>query len=129
MLSTDCLAELQASWYPNITDSGLDRLIDLLEAGSPLLVSGCFTRATPMGCLATHIAWHHPKTEHLLHDAGILWLTRVAGLNPATSALIREWDARGPQDWQLSADLLAAFRDERERRQATPVREGELQLA
>ena len=54
-----CLAELRTLWFPHMTDSGLDRLTDLLEQGSPLLVHGCFTKAMPMGCLATHVAWHH----------------------------------------------------------------------
>src|SRR6516162_3356198 len=83
MLSADCVRELRSAWLPNLTDAGLDRLIELLEKGSPLLIHGCFTKATPMGCLATHAAWHHPKTAHLTQDAGINWLHRVAGLNPA----------------------------------------------
>jgi hypothetical protein len=120
MLPLDCLRELQLSWLPNITDAGLDRLIHLIESGSPLLVHGCFTRAVPMGCLATHIAWHHPCTSHLTQDAGITWLHRIAGLNPATSAVLREWDRRGPQDLELRGDLLKVLRSEREtRRQQT----------
>src|SRR5436305_3473022 len=78
MLSPECLGELRAAWLPNITDAGLDRLTDLLEEGSPLLIHGCFTRAVPMGCLATHVAWHHPHTAHLTADAGITWLYHVA---------------------------------------------------
>jgi len=116
MLSMECLRELRESWFPHTTDSGLARLIGLLEEGSPLLIAGCFTKSTPMGCLATHVAWNHPHTRHLTNDAGILWLTRVAGLNPATSALIREWDARGPSDWELCSDLLAELRAESARR-------------
>ena len=38
MLSQECVRELHAAWLPNITDDGLDRLIDLLEKGSPLRV-------------------------------------------------------------------------------------------
>ena len=117
MLSQECVRELRASWLPNITEAGLDRLIDLLEKGSPLLIHGCFTRAVPMGCLATHAAWNHPKTAHLTLDAGITWLHRVAGLNPATSYVIREWDSRGSQNWELRADLLAVFTQERQGRQ------------
>ena len=112
MLSQECLGELRTAWLPNITDAGLDRLTDLLEKGSPLLIHGCFTKATPMGCLATHAAWHHPKTAHLTQDAGINWLHRVAGLNPATSQVIREWDRRGANDLTLRAELLAVFREE-----------------
>jgi hypothetical protein len=106
---------------PHLTDSGLDRLIELLEKNSPLLVHGCFTRTVPMGCLATHAAWHHPETCHLTMEAGINWLTRVAGLNPATSRVIRDWDGHAG-DLDLRAGLLEEFRQERQRRQA-PVAE------
>jgi hypothetical protein len=112
MLSPECLEELRLAWLPHISDAGLDRLVDLLEKNSPLLIHGCFTRAVPMGCLATHIAWHHPRTCHLTLDAGITWLHHVAGLNPATSQVLREWDRRGVHDWELRADLLAFFRTE-----------------
>jgi len=117
MLSANVVHELQTVWFPNMTDAGLGRLIDLLESGSPLLIHGCFTRATPMGCLATHVGWHHPRTEHMIHEAGITWLTRVAGLNPATSAVIREWDYRGPHDWRLRSNLLEVLKAERQSRQ------------
>ena len=60
-----------------------------------------------MGCLATHAAWHHPRTAHLTVDAGINWLYRVAGLNPATSLVIREWDRRGARDWTIRQELAA----------------------
>jgi hypothetical protein len=74
-----------------------------------------------MGCLATHVAWNHPRTAHLTLDAGITWLHRVARLNPATSYVIREWDCRGSQDWEVRSDLLAIFRDERRcRHEETP---------
>lgn len=112
MLNPECLKELRTQWLPHLTDAGLERLIDLLAKGSPLLVHGCFTRAVPMGCLATHAAWHHPETAHLTLDAGITWLHRVAGLNPATSAVIREWDTRGTRDLELRDDLLEVFREE-----------------
>src|SRR5262249_28792960 len=118
MLSPECLAELRAAWLPNITDAGLQRLLELLEKGSPLLVHGCFTRAVPMGCLASHVAWNHPRTQRLTLDAGITWLHAVAGLNPATSHVLREWDRRGVHNLELRADLLAAFRAEKEARQA-----------
>src|SRR5262245_38788201 len=88
MLSPECVRELRSSWLPNITDAGLDRLIDMLEKCSPLLIHGCFTRSVPMGCLATHAAWHHPRTARLHLDAGIRWLNQVAGLNPATSHVV-----------------------------------------
>ncbi len=117
MLSSECIRELQSSWLPNITDAGLDRLIDLLEKGSPLLIHGCFTRAIPMGCLATHAAWNHPRTAHLSLDAGISWLHRVAGLNPATSHVIREWDSGGSQNWEVRSALLTQLKEARSRRE------------
>jgi hypothetical protein len=116
MLSPECQGELRSAWLPHITDSGLQRLLDLLEKGSPLLISGCFTRAIPMGCLASHIAWNHPATGRLTVDAGITWLHRVAGLNPATSCVLREWDGRGAQDLALRNDLVAELRREQESR-------------
>jgi hypothetical protein len=53
---------------------------------------------------------------HRNTDAGILWLTRVAGLNPATSYVIREWDRHCPQDWTFRNDLLDLLRAERDGR-------------
>lgn len=117
MLSQECTRELHTSWLPNITDKGLDHLIDLLERGSPMLIHGSFTRSVPMGCLATQIAWHHPKTAKLTLDAGICWLNHVAGLNPATSLVIREWDRHADCDYEIRADLIAVFRAERTSRQ------------
>jgi hypothetical protein len=119
MLSPECLRELRTAWLPNVTDAGLARVIELLEKGSPLLVHGCFTRVVPMGCLASHIAWNHPRTGHLSVDAGIAWLHRVAGLNPATSYVLRAWDNRGVRDRELCAELLNLFRREAENRAAS----------
>ena len=126
MLSRECLGELRSAWLPNISDTGLDRLVEMLDRGSPLLISGCFTRAIPMGCLASHIAWNHPTTGHLTVDAGITWLHRIAGLNPATSHVLQEWDRRCPQEWVFRGELLRLFREERDaragRRPAAPAR-------
>jgi len=119
MLTPECLTELNTAWLPNMTDAGLARVIVLLEQGSPLLIHGCFTRAVPMGCLATQVAWNHPRTAHLTLDAGITWLHRVAGLNPATSQVLREWDSRGVHDLDLRADLLAVLRGEQKARHAS----------
>ena len=116
MLSQECMHELKTSWIPNITDVGLDRLIDLLEKGSPFLIHGSFTRSVPMGCLATHIAWQHPRTAKMTLDAGVCWLNHVAGLNPATSLVIREWDRCAEADFEVRSDLLAIFRQERDAR-------------
>ncbi len=121
MLSQECLHELQTSWLPNVTEQGLARVIELLEKGSPLLIHGSFTRAVPMGCLATQLGWNHPQTAHLTLDAGICWLNRVAGLNPATSLIIREWDRCGGADYEIRADLLTAFKEERTRRSSSGI--------
>ena len=120
MLSQESLRELRHSWLPNITDEGLGRLIDLLEKGSPLLIHGSFTRAVPMGCLATHVAWNHPRTCHMTLDAGVNWLTHVAGLNPGTSHVIREWDRALPCNYEVRAELLGILKDNRLER-AEPV--------
>jgi hypothetical protein len=117
MLNHDCIRELEQSWLPNITDDGLSRIIELLRKDSPLLIHGCFTKAVPMGCLATHIAWNHPAASDWNIDAGIRWLFNVAHLNPATSLVIREWDKRGSKDWDLRMDLLEIFDRETRRRQ------------
>lgn len=113
MLSQESIRELKSIWLPNITDAGLDRLIELLEKNSPLLIHGCFSKAVPMGCLATHAAWNHPRTAHFTQEAGINWLHRVACLNPATSHVIREWDLGGCQDWETRTELLHLFNEER----------------
>ena len=114
MLSPECVHELRAFWLPNMTDAGLDRLIDLMEKGSPMLVHGCFTKTVPMGCLASHVAWNHPATSHLTVDAGINWLHLVAGLNPATSSVIRDWDCAGPQGLEVRFELLRHLKEERD---------------
>jgi hypothetical protein len=120
-MSNEAVREFKASWLPNITEAGLDRLIDLLDKGSPLLIQGCFTRALPTGCLATHAGWHHPRTAHLMLDAGITWLHHVAGLNPATSRVIREWDGCGSESWAVRCELLDLLRQERAARRAAPA--------
>jgi len=116
MLSQECLHELHSAWLPNMTDDGLSHLINLLDKASPLLIHGSFTRAVPQGCLATHIAWNHPETTHLTQEAGITWLHHVAGLNPATSHVIREWDRCRGCDFEMRAELLGLFHAERQRR-------------
>ncbi|HEX4608140.1 MAG TPA: hypothetical protein VH092_08035 [Urbifossiella sp.] len=126
MPPTDAVAEFRRSWLPYTTATGLDRLVDLLEKASPLLIHGAFTRAVPMGCLATQIAWNHPETAHFEHEAGVMWLCRVARLNPATSSLILAWDRGGVGDYELRQGLLAACREERDRRAAEEVGEPEL---
>lgn len=118
MPSADPVAEFRAAWLPHVTGDGLDRLIDLLGKGSPLLIHGAFTRAVPQGCLASHIAWNHPRTCRYQHEAGVMWLARVAKLNPATSAVVLAWDRAGVGDFELRTRLLAACLDERARRES-----------
>ncbi|HEY2838884.1 MAG TPA: hypothetical protein VGJ26_07035 [Pirellulales bacterium] len=113
MPSPDPIAEFRAAWLPNVSDRGLDRLIDLLSKASPLLIHGAFTRAVPMGCLASHIAWNHERTAHMHNEAGVMWLCRVAKLNPATSSLVLAWDRSGTGDFELRNALLAACHDEK----------------
>ena len=121
MPSPSTLAEFRSCWLPHVTDGGLSRIIELLERASPLLIHGSFARALPMGCLATQIAWNHPRTCRHQHEAGVLWLTRVAGLNPATSSVILDWDQNGVHDWELRSALLDACRGELDRRSEAGV--------
>ncbi|WP_088260047.1 hypothetical protein [Fimbriiglobus ruber] len=114
------LTEFRTVWLPHATTSGLKRLLGLLETANPLLIHGAFTRAMPMGCLATHLAWHHPITRHLNEEAGVWWLTHVAGLNPATSSVIVRWDREGIHDRELRSDLIEACRTELARRVDEP---------
>ncbi len=119
MPSPTTIAEFRSHWLPHVTDEGLSRLVSLLESASPLLIHGMFTRALPMGCLASHIAWNHPETKDLNEEAGVCWLTRVAGLNPATSAVILEWDQTGIYNWDLRIALLEACRAEQFTRESS----------
>jgi hypothetical protein len=116
MFSAEFVHEFRAAWLPNVEDSGLARLIDLLKKGSPLLLTGRFSAAPATGCLATHIGWHHPAVRHRMDDAGILWLTRIARLNPATSHVIQEWDQHDAREWGVRQQLLALLLSERDRR-------------
>ena len=116
MASNTAVTEFRTAWLPHITDDGLRRLVDLLGKGNPLLIHGAFTRLVPMGCLASHIAWNHPRTCDLDHEAGVVWLTKVAGLNPALSAVILAWDRAGNADLNLRADLYEACIQEQSRR-------------
>jgi hypothetical protein len=116
------VAEFRTAWLPHVSDDGLHRLIELLEKASPLLIHGTFTRAVPMGCLASHIAWNHPQTCRFDHDAGVVWLSKVAGLNPATSSVILAWDRHGAGDFSLRTALLQACREEQSARRCEPSR-------
>jgi hypothetical protein len=45
-----------------------------------------------------------------------VWLAKVAGLNPATSAVILAWDRDGHSNFELRTSLIAACEDEQDRR-------------
>lgn len=117
-MASPVIAEFRNQWLPYATVSGLNRLLQLLEQGSPMLIHGGFAKSCATGCLATHLAWHHPKTSHLNDEAGIRWLTRVAGLNPATSNVILAWDRNGMADWELRGELIRAIREELQTRES-----------
>jgi len=104
--------EFRAVWLPNVSDIGLTRIAALLEQASPLLIHGTFSRNMPMGCLASHIAWNHPETSRWNEEAGVMWLCRVAGLNPATSHVVTLWDRDGLNDFAHRTALLQACRTE-----------------
>jgi hypothetical protein len=108
--------EFRSRWLPHATGSGLSRLVELLRSGSPLLIHGSFTRCSSQGCLATHLAWHHPQTQQLQNEAGVIWLTKVANINPATSSVILAWDANGTHNWDLREGLLSECQAEIRRR-------------
>jgi hypothetical protein len=116
MASLDPIIEFRTDWLPHVTDEGLSRLLELLKKASPLLIHGAFTRAVPMGCMASHIAWNHPTTCRLQHDAGIVWLSKIAGLNPATSAVILAWDRDGCSNFELRSALISACLEEQDNR-------------
>jgi hypothetical protein len=117
--------EFVRHWLPHVTDAGLLHVISLLEQASPLLIHGQFTTDFPRGCLASQIAWHHPRTADLdPEDAGVVWLTKVAGLNPASSILLIWWDQHGVADRELCHLLLEACYQECVRRQLAPASSG-----
>jgi hypothetical protein len=118
--TTTTIHEFRSHWLPSATTDGLNRLAELLADASPLLIHGSFSRCATQGCLATHLAWHHPQTSQLTSDAGIAWLTRVARLNPATSRVVLDWDRFGVHDWVLREELLAECREELRRRSEGP---------
>lgn len=89
----DWIDEFQTAWLPNLNASALARLTEMVLSQSRFLIAGRFDGAVAQGCLATHAGWHHPATAHMDEEAGIGWLTRVAGLNPATSRVMLAWDA------------------------------------
>ena len=93
MPATDPLTEFRTHWLPNVSDTGLSRLVSLLESQSPLLIRGAFVHAVPMGCLASHIAWNHPVTRNL-DDAVTIGIPLQRRHDPGTrgepSAELRE---------------------------------------
>lgn len=127
-MSSPVISEFVNRWLPHATESGLNRLLQLLEQGNPMLIHGAFSKSCALGCLATHMAWHHPETCHLNEEAGIRWLTNVAKLNPATSAVIVAWDRNGMADWELRGQLIRAICEALETRDADCEYEAEESL-
>ncbi len=127
MPSLDPISEFRTAWLPHVSDEGLARITELLDRASPLLIHGAFTKAIPMGCLATHIAWNDCRTCHLEHEAGVMWLSKVASLNPATSSLVQAWDEGGVSNFALRSALLAECWAERDHRNGITTRESEEQ--
>jgi len=115
-LTDPFIRELERNWFPGTTDAALNHLLKLLESASPLLVHGCFTQFPPQGCIATQIAWHHERTTHLSHDAGIVWLDQIAKLSPISSIVLSTWDILGSRDIGLRHALIEQVRSERRRR-------------
>ena len=69
---------------------------------------------------------HKLAPRRVTHDAGIQWLSCVAGLNPATSRVIREWDSSVAFNHEMRADLLALFKEHRGRRREQTASESRL---
>ena len=116
MLNHECVRELEQSWLPNITDSGLERIIDLLRKDSPLLIHGCFTKAVPMG-----VAWRRTLpgiilSRNIARSMPAFIVSTTSHLNPATSLIIREWDARGRNNWDLHGFDRSFDRELRQRK-------------
>jgi hypothetical protein len=51
----------------------------------------------------------------------VVWLSKVAGLNPATSSVILAWDRAGTADFDLRSDLYEACLNEQTRRASEEV--------
>jgi hypothetical protein len=117
MLEERFIDELRSSWFPNLTDKGLNQWIRLIEKDSPMLIQRGFSIAGAMGCLASHAAWHHPATSHLESDAaGSDWLLNVVGIHHSASAVISKWDRDFDLDGENRSQFVRLLRDERQRR-------------
>jgi hypothetical protein len=116
MSTRSAIQEFSLAWLPQMTNKGITRLLELLESASPYLIHGRFGQSSLQGCLATHIAWNHPKTAFLRDEAGICWLTKIARLNPATSHLVVAWDEAGLANLELRFGLIeACYREQEDR--------------
>ena len=114
-LTDDAVREFRTHWLPKLTDPALERLITLLERDDPRLIRSRWTGASVMGCLATQAAWNDARTEDFGDRAGPAWLHHVAGIVPAHSKVVRDWDQsiEHPFDaWQVRGQLLAMLREE-----------------
>ena len=100
------MRELYLDWLPNITDEGLERLIELLSTQSPQLLHGSFIDDDDGGCLAEHAGRHHD----LCGDRKFPGLAFAMLVTEArASAVITEWDKGDPR---FAEELLRAFQNE-----------------
>ena len=117
MVSEAFVTEFEQSWLPNLSDSGLKRLIVLLAEDSRLLINGSWLEDGARGCLATHAGWHHSRSGQYEEGGGEFWLGAVAGIQSAESLVIAEWDAAtGEKARGMRASVLDMLVGERERR-------------
>ena len=108
MSTHDPVAEFRSAWLPHATDDGLNRIIELLEKASPLLIHGMFTRAVPMGCLASHRGI--PPDAPVRSRSRRLWLS---GRQAQPCNLRGHPRVGSPRPGDTNFGMLEACRDER----------------
>ncbi len=114
MFSPEFVVEFRSLWLPQMSTSGLRKLIQLLQENSPGLVHGAFTDYQGGGCLATHAGWNHPATAGSGPSAGTEWLLLLKNAG-SLSRVICEWDMVRPYDTrypECRQHLLALLREE-----------------
>jgi hypothetical protein len=121
-LSDEAVCEFRTHWLPNLTNPALERLITLLERNDPRLIRSHWTDGRVMGCLATQAAWNDARADEFGERAGARWLSRVAGIAPMHSKVVRDWDqsTEHPFDaWQVRGQLLTMLCEEQESRRVS----------
>jgi len=113
MLPQDCLANLNHAGCRTSPMPGSIASSNCWKKEVRFLIHGSFSRAMPIGCLATHIAWHHPATEQTT-------LSRRAMAQPrgrAQSGQLTGHSRMGSGqecNWEVRQDLLGVFKEHRE---------------